>query len=105
MRGDERDVARLSWTPTAGRSRCADRSGNAASSGRTLDGALERWQRASGSLIKEFVDAALADQEPMLAARARRLFDGEPVDEAALDRLEARGMFVQLATACAGRTA
>jgi hypothetical protein len=69
---------------------------DAASSGRTLDGAVERWQRANAGLIKAFVDAGFADQEPALAARARRFFEGEAIDNATLDRLEARGMFVQL---------
>ena len=96
VRGDERDVARLvidtdGW-PFALCSIVRD----AASCGRTLDGAVERWQRANAGLIKDFVDAAFADQEPALAARARRFFDGEAVDDATLDRLEARGMFVQL---------
>jgi hypothetical protein len=97
VRGDERDVARLVMDTDGWAFAVCSTVRHAASSGRTLDGALERWQRASASLIKEFVDAALADQEPALAARARRLFDGEPADDATLDRLEARGMFVQLA--------
>jgi hypothetical protein len=96
VRGDERDVARLvidsdGW-PFALCSIVRD----AASSGRTLDGAVERWQRANAGLIKAFVDAGFADQEPALAARARRFFEGEAIDDATLDRLEARGMFVQL---------
>jgi hypothetical protein len=97
VRGDERDVARLVMDTDGWAFALCSTVRHAASSGRTLDGALERWQRASGSLINEFIDAAFADQEPALAARARRLFDGEPVDDATLDRLEARGMFVQLA--------
>lgn len=96
VRGDERDVARLvidtdGW-PFALCSIVRD----AASCARTLDGAVERWQRANAALIKDFVDLAFADQEPALAARARRFFDGEAIDDATLDRLEARGMFVQL---------
>ena len=96
VRGDERDVARLVMDTDGWAFALCSTVRHAVSSGRTLDGALERWQRASGGLINEFIDAALADQEPALAARARRLFDGEPVDDATLDRLEARGMFVQL---------
>jgi hypothetical protein len=96
VRGDERDVARLvidtdGW-PFALCSIVRD----AASSGRTLDGAVECWQRANSALIKEFVDTAFADQDPGLAASARRYFDGEAIDDATLDRLEARGMLVQL---------
>jgi hypothetical protein len=96
VRGDERDVARLlidtdGW-PFALCSIVRD----AASCGRTLDGAVERWQRANATLIKDFIDSAFADQDPALAARARRYFDGEAIDDATLDRLEARGMFVQL---------
>ncbi len=96
VRGDERDVARLVMDTDGWAFALCSTVRHSASSGRTLDGALERWQRASGSLINEFIDNAFADQEPALAARARRLFDGEPVDDATLDRLEARGMFVQL---------
>ncbi|HEY6235770.1 MAG TPA: AAA family ATPase [Candidatus Elarobacter sp.] len=96
VRGDERDVARLVMDTDGWAFAFCSTVRHAASSGRTLDAALERWQRASGSLINEFIDTAFADQEPALAARARRLFDGEPVDDATLDRLEARGMFVQL---------
>ena len=96
VRGNERDVARLVMDTDGWPFALCSTIRDAASSGRTLDGALERWQRANGGLINEFVDAALAAHEPALAARARRLFDGEPADDATLDRLEARGMFVQL---------
>lgn len=96
VRGDERDVARLVIDTDGWPFALCSIVRNAASSGRTLDGAVECWQRAHAALIKEFVDAAFADQEPALAARARRYFDGEAIDDATLDRLEARGMFVQL---------
>jgi hypothetical protein len=96
VRGDERDVARLVIDTDGWPFALCSIVRNAASSGRTLAGAVESWQRASAGLIKEFVDAAFADQDPALAARARRFFDGEAIDEATLDRLEARGMFVQL---------
>ena len=68
-----------------------------ASTGRPLEGAFERWRRANGRLVRHFVDAALADEDPLLAAAARKLFDGENVAEATLDRLEARGVFVRWA--------
>ncbi len=96
VRGDERDIARLVMDTDGWPFALCSTVRHAASSGRTLDGALERWQRASGSLINEFVDTALAEHEAALAVRARRVFDGEPADDATLDRLEARGMFVQL---------
>lgn len=96
VRRDERDVARLVMDTDGWAFALCSTVRNAASSGHTLDGALERWQRAHGSLIKEFVDAAFAGEEPALAQRARRYFDGDPIDDATLDRLEARGMFVQL---------
>jgi hypothetical protein len=96
VRRDERDVARLVMDTDGWAFALCSTVRNASSSGHTLDGALERWQRAHGSLIKEFVDAAFADQEPALAQRARRFFDGDAIDDATLDRLEARGMFVQL---------
>jgi hypothetical protein len=96
VRGDERDVARLVLDTDGWPFALCSIVRDAASSGRTLDGAVERWQRANAALIKEFVDTAFADQDPALAARARRYFDGEAVDDATLDRLEARGMFVQL---------
>ncbi len=97
VRRDERDVARLVLDTDGWAFAICSTVRNAASSGQTLDGTVERWQRANGSLINEFVATALADQDPALAACARRLFDGEPLDDATLDRLEARGMFVQLA--------
>jgi AAA domain-containing protein len=96
VRGDERDVARLVIDSDGWPFALCSIVRNAASSGRPLAGAVEDWQRASAGLIKEFVDIAFADQEPALAARARRFFDGEAIDDATLDRLEARGMFVQL---------
>jgi len=96
VRRDERDVARLVIDTDGWAFALCSTVRYGASARRTLDGALESWQRASGSLIQEFIDAALADQEPDLAQRARRLFDGEAIDDATLDRLEARGMFVQL---------
>ena len=96
VRGDERDVARLVIDTDGWPFALCSIVRNAASAGRTLDGAVECWQRANAGLIKEFVDAAFVDQDPALAARARRFFDGEAIDDATLDRLEARGMFVQL---------
>jgi hypothetical protein len=96
VRRDERDVARLVMDTDGWAFALCSTVRNAAASGQTLDGAVERWQRANRSLINEFVDAAFADREPALAERARRLFDGEAADDATLDRLEAHGMFVQL---------
>nr|MDQ6944290.1 hypothetical protein [Candidatus Eremiobacteraeota bacterium] len=96
VRGDERDVARLVIDTDGWPFALCSVVRNAASAGRSLDGAVEGWQRASAGLIKEFVDVAFAGQDPALAARARRYFDGEAIDDATLDRLEARGMFVQL---------
>jgi hypothetical protein len=96
VRRDERDVARLVIDTDGWAFALCSTVRTAASAGRTLDGAVEYWQRAHASLIKEFVDTAFADQDPMLAARARRFFDGEMIDDATLDRLESRGMFVQL---------
>jgi hypothetical protein len=96
VRGDERDVARLVIDTDGWPFALCSVVRNAASAGRTLAGSVECWQRANAGLIKAFVDAAFADQDPALAARARRFFDGEATDDATLDRLEARGMFVQL---------
>jgi hypothetical protein len=96
VRGDERDVARLVIDTDGWPFALCSIVRNAGSSGRTLAGAVELWQRACAGLIKEFVDAAFADQDPVLAAHARRFFNGEAIDDATLDRLEARGMFVQL---------
>lgn len=67
----------------------------AASSTRTLENAFDRWRRSNGRLLRQFVEVALADEDAMLAASARKLFDGGLVDDDTLDRLEQRGLFVR----------
>jgi hypothetical protein len=66
-----------------------------ASAGRSLDGAFDRWRRSSARFMRRFIDDALAGEEPALATAARRVFDGELADDAMLDRLELRGLFVR----------
>ncbi len=81
--------------PKAGRSPCARRSANrrrpaVRSTARSIAGAAATRASCAG-----FIDDALADEEPVLADAARKLFDGEAVDDAMLDRLEQRGLFVR----------
>ncbi len=94
---DERELGRLLHDTEGWAFALASAIRDCASTGRPLEGAFERWRRGSGRLVRHFVDAALADEEPPLAAAARKLFDGETVDEPTLDRLEARGLFVRWA--------
>jgi hypothetical protein len=66
-----------------------------ASAGRSLDGAFDRWRRNNVRFMRRFIDDALAGEEPALAAAARKVFDGELAEEATLDHLEQRGLFVR----------
>jgi hypothetical protein len=63
----------------------------------SLENAFDRWRKTNGRFMRHFIDDALADEEPVLATAARKVFDGENVDDALLDRLEQRGLFVRWA--------
>jgi len=91
----ERDVSRLVHDTEGWAFAVCSAIRECASSGRPLDGAFERWRRANARLVRQFVDATLADETPELGEAARKLFDGELLEEALLDRLEQRGLFVR----------
>ena len=92
---DERELGRLVHDTEGWAFALASALRECASTSHSLEGAFERWRRANGRLVRQFVDAALAGEEPGLASCARKLFDGEAVDDAMLDRLEQRGLFVR----------
>ncbi len=92
---DERDVSRLVHDTEGWAFAVCSAIRECASAARPLEGAFERWRRANARLVRQFVDATLADEDPELGAAARKLFDGELLDEATLDRLEQRGLFVR----------
>ncbi|HZO94066.1 MAG TPA: AAA family ATPase [Candidatus Baltobacteraceae bacterium] len=91
----ERDVSRLVHDTEGWAFAVCSAIRECASGGRPLEGAFERWRRANARLVRQFVDATLADENAELVAAARKLFDGELIDEATLDRLEQRGLFVR----------
>ena len=92
---DERELSRLVHDTEGWAFALASALREAASTTRSLEGAFDRWRRANGRLVRQFVDAALANEDDALAAAARKLFDGEAIDETTLDRLEQRGLFVR----------
>lgn len=94
---DERELGRLLHDTEGWAFALCSAIRECASTNRALEGAFDRWRRSNGRLVRRFVDAALADEDPLLAGAARRLFDGETIDEPVLDRLEARGLFVRWA--------
>lgn len=97
LAADERELSRLVHETEGWAFALCSAIRDAASTGRSLEGAFDRWRRANGRLVRQFVEAALADEEPAIGAAARRLYDGELVDEETLDRLEVRGLFVRWA--------
>ena len=92
---DERELGRLLHDTEGWAFALCSAIRDAASAGRSLDGAFDAWRRGNARFLRRFVDDALADEDPMLATAARKLFDGEAVDENVLDRLEQRGLFVR----------
>ena len=94
---DEREIGRLVHDTEGWAFALCSVVRDAASAGRSLDGAFDRWRRTNGRFMRRFVDEALADEDPVVADAARKLFDGENVDEIMLDRLEQRGLFVRWA--------
>ncbi len=92
---DEREVGRLLHDTEGWAFALCSAIRDSASAGRSLDGAFDRWRRGNARFLRRFVDEALADEDPMLATAARKLFDGEAVDDGVLDRLEQRGLFVR----------
>ena len=93
--GDERDIARLLHDTEGWAFALCSAIRDSASAHRSLDGAFDRWRRANARFVHRFVAAALADADAALAAAARKLYDGELVDETMLDRMEMRGLFVR----------
>ncbi|HEY0613565.1 MAG TPA: hypothetical protein VGC96_02945 [Candidatus Elarobacter sp.] len=94
---DERELGRLVHDTEGWAFALCSAIRDSASAGRSLDGAFDRWRRGNARFMRRFIDDALADEDPMLSGAARRLFDGEVVDEGVLDRLEQRGLFVRWA--------
>jgi len=95
---DERELARLvhdteGWAFAL----CSAIRETASAQHRSLENAFDRWRRSHGRFMRRFIDDALADEDPVLASAARKVFDGENVDETMLDRLEQRGLFVRWA--------
>ncbi len=93
---DEREIARLvhdteGWAFAL----CSAIRETASAQHRSLENAFDRWRRSNGRFMRRFIDDALADEDPVLSAAARKVFDGESVDENLLDRLEQRGLFVR----------
>ncbi len=96
VRSDDRDVARLVNDTDGWAFALCGTVRDAVSTGRCLEGAVERWQSGSARLIRAFVDDAFAEQDGALVASARRLFDGAATDDVTLDQLEFHGLFVLL---------
>ncbi len=94
---DERELGRLLHDTEGWAFALCSAIRDAASAGRSLDGAFDAWRRGNARFLRRFIDDALADEDPMLATGARKLFDGEAIDDALLDRLEQRGLFVRWA--------
>ena len=92
---DERELGRLLHDTEGWAFALCSAIRDAASAGRSLDGAFDAWRRGNARFLRRFIDDALADEEPMLANAARKLFDGEAVEDGMLDRLEQRGLFVR----------
>ena len=92
---DEREIGRLVHDTEGWAFALCSAIRESASLGRSLDGAFDRWRRTNARFMRRFIDDALADEDPVLSGAARKLFDGEQVDETTLDRLEQRGLFVR----------
>ncbi|HEX3462896.1 MAG TPA: hypothetical protein VHS78_02415, partial [Candidatus Elarobacter sp.] len=92
---DEREIGRLVHDTEGWAFALSAAIRESASANRSLDGAFDRWRRTNARFMRRYVDDALADEDPMLAAAARKLYDGELIDESILDRLEQRGLFVR----------
>jgi hypothetical protein len=92
---DTRDIGRLVHDTEGWAFALCSAIREAASAGTSLEGAFDRWRRTNARLVQRFVAAALADEDPMLSGAARKLFDGERVEESVADRLEQRGLFVR----------
>ncbi|MDB5072986.1 MAG: regulatory protein LuxR [Candidatus Eremiobacteraeota bacterium] len=92
---DEREIGRLVHDTEGWAFALSSAIRESASAGRSLDGAFDRWRRSNARFMHRFLDDALAGEDPALATAARKLFDGEHVDEPTLDRLEQRGLFVR----------
>jgi hypothetical protein len=92
---DQRDIGRLVHDTEGWAFALCSAIRDAASAGTSLDGAFDRWRRNNARLVARFIDAILAGEDPSLAAAARKLFDGESIDDALCDRLEQRGLFVR----------
>jgi hypothetical protein len=94
---DEREIGRLVHDTEGWAFALCSAVRESAAATRSLDGAFDRWRRTNARFMRRFIDEALADEEPLLSTAARKLFDGELVDEPMLDRLEQRGLFVRWA--------
>jgi len=92
---DEREIGRLVHDTEGWAFALCSAIRESASAGRSLDGAFDRWRRTNARLMRRFIDEALVDEDPALETAARKLFDGELVEETTLDRLEQRGLFVR----------
>jgi len=92
---DERELGRLVHDTEGWAFALCSSIRESASAGRSLDGAFDRWRRTNARFMRRFIDDALAGEESALAAAARKVFDGELADDATLDRLEHRGLFVR----------
>jgi hypothetical protein len=92
---DEREIGRLVHDTEGWAFALCSAIRDSGSAGRSLDGAFDRWRRSNARFMRRFIDDSLADEDPVLSGAARRLFDGEAVDEHILDRLEQRGLFVR----------
>ena len=67
---------------------------DAVSSGRSLEGAVDRWRASNACIIRDFLEDALAGEPAEMLDPARSAIAGAGVDQAVLERLEARGLFV-----------
>ena len=94
---DEREIGRLVHDTEGWAFALCSAIRETASAARSLDGAFDRWRRTNARFMRRYIDDALADEDPVLAAAARKLYDGEQIDESILDRLEQRGLFVRWA--------
>jgi hypothetical protein len=94
---DQREIGRLLHDTEGWAFALCSSIRESASSNRSLDGAFDRWRRSHARFMSRFIDDALDGEDPALAAAARRLYDGELIDDAILDRLEQRGLFVRWA--------
>lgn len=94
---DEREIGRLVHDTEGWAVALCSAIRESASAARSLDGAFDRWRRTNARFMRRYIDEALTGEAPELDAAARKLFDGEQVDDTILDRLEQRGLFVRWA--------